>query len=74
MRFELTPEQLEKIEVWEAAQDAKVAKQQGREEPYYGAIGGALTYKFTPNSLGWGVRVVHNLTNEELDVSDYESW
>ena len=40
---------------------------------YHGAIGGALTYSFTPTTLG----VVVKLTcacGAEIDVSDYEGW
>jgi len=42
--------------------------------PYYGAIGGGLTYRFTPNSIGMGVSVEHNYTKNEINLSDYENW
>jgi hypothetical protein len=42
--------------------------------PYYGAIGGALTYSFTPTSLGTVVKVKHGFTDAEIDLSDYDQW
>ncbi len=42
--------------------------------PYYGAIGGALTYSFTPTSLGIVVKVKHGFTDAEIDLSDYDLW
>lgn len=42
--------------------------------PYGGAIGGSLTYSFTPTSLGTVVQVKHGLSGETLDLSDYENW
>jgi hypothetical protein len=41
---------------------------------YYGAIGGALTFSFTPNSIGLGVSVAHGYTKNSIDLSDYENW
>jgi hypothetical protein len=42
--------------------------------PYYGVSGGALTYNFTPNGLGTVFNVYHAVTNEVLDLTDYDSW
>lgn len=44
--------------------------------PYGGAIGGGVSYKFTPNSIGLSVKVVESFTgdNLELDLTDYDSW
>lgn len=86
--FSLEPEQLAKIHEWSEAQDQIVLAGQrekmspeefnhltmGGQYPYYGAIGGGLTYCFTPTSLGVVVKVRHGATNAELDVSDYDSW
>jgi hypothetical protein len=41
---------------------------------YYGAIGGALTYSFTPNLIGEVITVKHGGTGAELDLTDYENW
>lgn len=44
--------------------------------PYEGAIGGGLTYHFTPTSIGVVQKVTYEngLSKFELDLSDYESW
>jgi hypothetical protein len=44
-----------------------------REIPYSGAIGGELTYSFTPTSLGTIIKVKHS-SGAELDLTFYESW
>lgn len=42
--------------------------------PYGGAIGGSLTFMFTPTGLGVVTRVRDAFTHQELDLSDYEDW
>lgn len=44
--------------------------------PYHGAIGGAFTYCFTPNSIGETKIVQFTGTHykAEIDLTDYESW
>lgn len=42
--------------------------------PYYGAIGGSITYQFTPTGLGVICKVIHNFTKAEIDITDYENW
>ncbi len=72
--FEISDEQRKKIRAWSTEIDERIAKEQGREDgPYYGAIGGSLTYMFTPTSIGVIIQVKH-ASGEELDVSDYDSW
>jgi hypothetical protein len=46
----------------------------GIDEPYYGTIGGGLTYCFTPTGLGDIVVVREATTGEEINVTDYENW
>ena len=41
--------------------------------PYEGAIGGGLTYQFTPTSLGV-VSTVKYGNDYEFDVTEYDSW
>jgi hypothetical protein len=78
--FQLTDNQREKVCTWSAEQDKKVIEQQkgtGLEHPgmpYYGASGGALTYSFTPTSLGMILKVEHNLTHETIDLTEYSYW
>lgn len=86
MIFDLSPAEIEKINKWCAEIDARVAKEQWEQGgeiamwtaegtiPYYGAIGGALTYSFTPTSLGTVVTVKHSREEKELDVTDYDEW
>jgi hypothetical protein len=82
MRFELNAEQISKLKAWNADQDRSVVQQQrdsgdpfvrmlnADEQPYYGAIGGALTFTFTPTSIGTLVSVKHSGTGAVLDLSD----
>lgn len=44
------------------------------DKNYKGAIGGAITYSFTPTSLGQVFVVKNNLTGEILNLTDYASW
>lgn len=44
------------------------------DNAYEGAIGGRFTYSFTPTGLGCVIKIRDNITEEELDVSDYEMW
>lgn len=41
--------------------------------PYTGAIGGSLSYSFTPTSIMTIVVVTHLVTGETLDVTDYDN-
>lgn len=70
--FSLTAVQKGRVRIWSVEQDDLVRSQQNLNEPYYGAIGGELTYSFTPTSIGVIVKVAHAVTKSKLDVSDYE--
>lgn len=86
--FDLDAAQLARLEIWSAQQDAAALAEQktmpGRDavwielneggEPYYGASGGELTFEITPTSIGTAIRVRHNWTKKELDLSDYDKW
>lgn len=88
MKFELTPEQVEKVSKWYEEVSQKVIEKQketmlpedfdehtsGGKYPYYGAIGGGLTYMFSKTSLGTVVIVEEAITGEKLDVTDYDHW
>ena len=60
------------------AQDKAISefcsKQEEKTGGEYGSIGGAYTYSFIPTSVGVVVRLKNTVTNEEIDLSDYESW
>lgn len=72
--FDLTEQDHERISAWRKEQDEIVKRSQASIVPNYGAIGGELTYSFTPTSLGTVVKVKHGLTYNELDLTDYDSW
>lgn len=66
--FELTKEQTEKVEKWLEIVDPSSA---------HGAIGGAVTYAFTPTSLGIVTKVIflRGTKHEQvLDLTDYDEW
>lgn len=87
--FQLTAEQNQKVNEWleKVIYPDIVAKQKkdpffsqmiiedenGVEHPYTGAIGGGLTYQFSPTGLGMVVKVIW-YTGEELNVTDYDIW
>jgi hypothetical protein len=78
MKFEINTEQSEKLRSWyEGILPEILEKQQVnhlRGVPYYGAIGGGLTYCFTPTGLGCILVVKEFTTSKELDLTDYENW
>ena len=90
MQFELTDEDIAKVKTWRDEQDQIVLERQRASvtagankfpsgliddgHPYYGAIGGALTYSFTPTSIGTVTTVTHGATGEVLNLTDYDNW
>jgi hypothetical protein len=63
--FELTQNQTEKLGKW-------LLEKWPDGLPYGGAIGGHITYSFTPTSIGTVVKI--HCIGEELDVTEYETW
>ena len=61
---ELSPKQESKLIDWQAKLPQK----------YTGAVGGRYTYSFTPTSLGVITKVSDAITNEVLDLTEYEGW
>jgi hypothetical protein len=43
-------------------------------DPYYGAIGGGLTYSFSPTGLGMIITVKETITGKELNVTNALDW
>lgn len=88
IRFEITSENADKIDMWLKGQiyPSIIEEQRAREMnphpmmidmwdkgyPYDGAIGGGLTYEFTPTSIGVIFKVKYG--KHELDLTDYDSW
>ena len=66
MMFELDAKQTLKVTRWQT----KLLK----DEANCGAIGGRFTFCITPTGLGLIVKIIDNVTKQELDVTDYENW
>lgn len=64
MKFEIDEEQLKKIQEWKNTLKVE----------YTGAIGGRFTYEFTPTGIGTAITVKDCVTDQSLDVSDYDNW
>lgn len=72
--FEKPADKREKLRSWAEDQDRKVAERQGKSKAYYGACGGALTYEFTPTTLGLCIVVRNGVTGESINLTDYDNW
>ena len=88
MNFEVDEETTRKIEDWIDGVYSKLIEEQKRDPklacdmfardcwrsgvPYLGAIGGGVTYMFSPTSLGTVIKV--SCIEEEKDFTDYGSW
>jgi hypothetical protein len=84
--FSLTKSQQEKLNTWLAVQYKNMVEEQRKtmnkkdfklltengKYPYLGAVGGGLTYCFTPTSIG--VITVVKFMEEQIDLTDYELW
>lgn len=62
--FKLSNEQIVKVNEWMSKHVAQ----------YTGAIGGRYTYSFCPTTLGVLVKITDSVTNEILDVTEYDGW
>jgi hypothetical protein len=62
--FRINKQQVEKILTWQAT----------HKEEYCGANGGRYTYSFTLTNMGMVVEVIDNITNERLNVTEYDQW
>ncbi len=67
MKFELTEEDEKKYRTW-LKEHKKVCSVKNA-----GAIGGRITFQFTPTSLGV-ITVVTCICGEELILTDFEGW
>ncbi len=85
-RFVITDKEQEKLDKWKVEQDAIAYQKQVSKgddicamasasgKPYCGAIGGSLTFSFTPTGLGDIASVKHNLTDDVLELTDVSEW
>jgi AAA+ superfamily predicted ATPase len=79
--FELDKVQQAKLKAWLEEIKPEILEAQKRfsksapqNAPYYGMVGGGLTYSFTPCSIGTTVEVTEYHTKKTIDLSDYDSW
>lgn len=88
--FSLTDVQSAELSEWSAQQNIKAVREQKANPPdvpidileaswsdgypYGGAIGGSLTFSFTPTSLGVVATVSDAHTNETIDLTAYTDW
>jgi hypothetical protein len=72
MQFQFDDAQWAKLKVWEAQHPCP--HRPTDDKPFAGgAIGGAVTYEFTPTGIGvvMGARCA---CGEKIDLTDYELW
>jgi len=73
--FTLSDKQVAQVREWENNHHCKLRTDEHgiKNEIYVGAIGGSLTYCFTPNGIGTaeGVKCA---CGEKLDLTDYDLW
>jgi len=85
LTFTITDDQLKKAYDWHIKlQKQMISEGKAKSEAdasigspdlvYYGAIGGGLTYYFSPTGLGDILRVKEAISGEELDLTDYSEW
>ena len=67
MEFKLNEKDSEKIKTWFEEHSCEFS----RQGAYLGAIGGRITYLFTPTSLGTVVKV-RCACGEEIDITEYD--
>lgn len=72
--IKLNDEDYKKFNAWKKEVESRIAAKQGRDKPYYGAIGGAYVWTQCFTSLGGILKVRNDLTGEELDFTNYEDW
>jgi len=62
--FKLTEKQQEQLNKW---------LNENNPDAYTGAIGGRITYCFTPTAIGTFVKIEDGLTGKTVDLTDYEN-
>lgn len=73
-RFELSQRNVNEINVWLKEQEKKEKEMFADKQRPHSCIGGALTYSFTPTSIGMAIVVRNCVTKDELDISHAEDW
>jgi len=65
MRFELTDGQFDQYVIWQRDHECSLKN--------YGAIGGAITFEFTPTGLGMS-QSVKCACGASINLTNYEDW
>lgn len=85
-QFSLNAAEQAAVDKWTASLRAEIMAIQGKtmkdqgvddmiaSDPYYGAVGGGLTYSFIPTSIGTICVVKETITGKELNVSEATNW
>jgi len=73
--FSLDKRQVEEISKWKKTHECSLRTDEHgvKNEIYVGAIGGAITYMFTPTGLGDCVEA-QCACGEKINVTDYDEW
>lgn len=71
MNFGLSQQECDKVKLWfyDLNIHPKCQDTEGKT-----AIGGALTYKFTPTNIGTITQVVCGVCKNYIDLTDYDNW
>lgn len=74
LKSEIYPKVVARQEQSEELRKMIITDENGAKHPYLGAIGGGLTYSFSPTSLGTVTKVTWNdgTLDETLDVTDFD--
>ena len=65
-RFELTPKELKLAEEFKKRHEHKDINK--------GAIGGHISYTFTPNGIFRGAHITCSICGEKENITDYSCW
>jgi len=86
MQFEVTKEQEAKVREWlQTDVYPKLRKSRKHRKivwhdyddamyPYAGAIGGDISYIFSPTSLGYCVEAEEHFSKRRLNITDFSDW
>lgn len=79
--YHISNEDMVKIEAWLKEIEPEIMEIMKKDpslsrhkEPYYGAIGGGLTYLFTPTGLGVVFEAEEYFTKNRLNLTKYDEW
>lgn len=73
MSFELTEDQKKKFEKWNK-EEIEFMTDYGKKPLEIGAVGGHITFKFTPTGLGTIIKAENTITKRTIDLTDYDKW